>query len=203
MSVEEPLAEARVPTGAAYPFLNNGAVLASGRLTGWRPAPWWPDYGRGAIAAAESGTVYLAHGRRGAAEALIENNDGMSGLRSAAGDHAGLLVDVERLVGADDSERPDPSDPAQAVSFGTSGHRGSSLDGTFTESHIVAICDAIVRYRSAQGISGPLFWGRDTHALSGPAFSALRWRSGRRTASRRWSTPRTATRRHRRSRTRS
>ena len=81
-----------------------------------------------------------------------------------------MLVDVERLVGAYYSERPDPSDPAQAVSFGTSGHRGSSLDGTFTESHIVAICDAIVRYRSAQGISGPLFLGRDTHALSGPAF---------------------------------
>ena len=68
------------------------------------------------------------------------------------------------------SERPDPSDPAQAVSFGTSGHRGSSLTGTFTESHIVAISEAIVRYRSGQGISGPLFLGRDTHALSGPAF---------------------------------
>jgi phosphoglucomutase len=81
-----------------------------------------------------------------------------------------MLVDVDRLVGAYYSERPDPSDPGQAVSFGTSGHRGSSLNGTFTESHIVAISDAIVRYRSAQGISGPLFLGRDTHALSYPAF---------------------------------
>ena len=117
------------------------------------------------------GPVILAHGRRGVAEALIENNDGMSGTEiGGRRPTPDMLVDVERLVGAYYSERPDPSDPAQAVSFGTSGHRGSSLDGTFTESHIVAICDAIVRYRSAQGISGPLFLGRDTHALSGPAF---------------------------------
>src|SRR5450755_4196125 len=81
-----------------------------------------------------------------------------------------MLVDVDRLVGAYYDEHPDPSEPAQAVSFGTSGHRGSSLLGTFTEDHIVAISDAIVRYREAEGIGGPLFLGRDTHALSEPAF---------------------------------
>ena len=101
----------------------------------------------------------------------MQNNDGM-GEPETAGRRPtpDMLVDVDRLVGAYYSERPDPSDPGQAVSFGTSGHRGSSLNGTFTESHIVAISDAIVRYRSAQGISGPLFLGRDTHALSVPAF---------------------------------
>jgi phosphoglucomutase len=79
-------------------------------------------------------------------------------------------VDLDRLVGAYYDEHPDPSDPAQAVSFGTSGHRGSSLAGTFTEEHIVAISAAIARYRTAEGIDGPLFLGRDTHALSEPAY---------------------------------
>ena len=101
----------------------------------------------------------------------MQNNDGMGGPETAGRRPTpDMLVDVDRLVGAYYSERPDPSDPGQAVSFGTSGHRGSSLNGTFTESHIVAISDAIVSYRSAQGISGPLFLGRDTHALSVPAF---------------------------------
>jgi len=81
-----------------------------------------------------------------------------------------MLVDVDRLIAAYYDEHPDPSNPAQAVSFGTSGHRGTSLTGTFTESHIVAISEAIARYRNAQGIDGPLFLGRDTHALSHPAF---------------------------------
>ena len=81
-----------------------------------------------------------------------------------------MLINVDRLVRAYYEERPDPSDPAQAVSFGTSGHRGTSLAGTFTESHIVAISEAIARYRTAQGITGPLFLGRDTHALSAPSF---------------------------------
>ena len=81
-----------------------------------------------------------------------------------------MLVDVDRLIGAYYDERPDPSNPAQAVSFGTSGHRGTSFTGTFTESHILAISEAIARYRNAQGIDGPLFLGRDTHALSRPAF---------------------------------
>ncbi|MGP0053893.1 MAG: phosphoglucomutase (alpha-D-glucose-1,6-bisphosphate-dependent) [Solirubrobacteraceae bacterium] len=81
-----------------------------------------------------------------------------------------MLVDVDRLIAAYYDEHPDPSDPAQAVSFGTSGHRGSSLVGTFTEDHILAISEAIARHRAAEGIGGPLFLGRDTHALSEPAF---------------------------------
>jgi phosphoglucomutase len=83
---------------------------------------------------------------------------------------ADMLIDVDRLIGAYYDEHPDPADPMQAVSFGTSGHRGSSLSGTFTEDHIIAISEAIARYRAANGIDGPLFIGRDTHALSEPAF---------------------------------
>src|SRR5947209_8772837 len=80
------------------------------------------------------------------------------------------LVDVDRRLRAYHDEHPDPSDPAQAVSFGTSGHRGSSLTATFTEDHIVALSEAIADYRAGEGIDGPLFLGRDTHALSEPAF---------------------------------
>ena len=65
---------------------------------------------------------------------------------------------------------PDPADPRQQVVFGTSGHRGSSLDSAFNEAHIVATTAAIVEYRRAQGTDGPLFIGRDTHALSEPAW---------------------------------
>ncbi len=80
-----------------------------------------------------------------------------------------MLVDVEALVRAYFETRPDPADPAQRVAFGTSGHRGSSLHGAFNEAHIAATTEAICRYRTAQGTDGPLFIGRDTHALSGPA----------------------------------
>lgn len=80
-----------------------------------------------------------------------------------------VLVNVPRLIAAYYTEQPDPSDPAHRVSFGTSGHRGSSLKGTFNEAHIAAICQAIVEYRTAAGIKGPLFLGMDTHALSEPA----------------------------------
>ena len=84
------------------------------------------------------------------------------------------LVDVAHLVTAYFATVPDPSDPAQQVAFGTSGHRGSSLLGSFNEAHIVATTQAICEYRAAQGIDGPLFIGRDTHALSEPAWvSAL------------------------------
>lgn len=76
---------------------------------------------------------------------------------------------MERLLGAYYDEHPDPSDRAQAVSFGTSGHRGTSLTATFNEDHILAISEAIARYRAAANIDGPLFLGRDTHALSEPA----------------------------------
>jgi phosphoglucomutase len=86
---------------------------------------------------------------------------------------AGDLVDVDRLLAAYDDRRPDPSDPAERVAFGTSGHRGSSLAGTFTDAHVAAISEAVCRYRDAQGIDGPLFLGRDTHALSAPAFRTI------------------------------
>ncbi|OGN52555.1 MAG: phosphoglucomutase, alpha-D-glucose phosphate-specific [Caulobacterales bacterium RIFCSPHIGHO2_01_FULL_67_30] len=80
------------------------------------------------------------------------------------------LIDLDALIGAYGSGRPDMADPAQRVVFGTSGHRGSALDGAFTESHILAIAQAVAEYRAAQGIDGPLFVGRDTHGLSEPAW---------------------------------
>ena len=80
-----------------------------------------------------------------------------------------MLVDVDRLIAAYYDIHPDPHVPAQAVAFGTSGHRGSSLNGSFNEDHILATSEAICRYRQAQGTSGPLFIGRDSHALSEPA----------------------------------
>ena len=80
------------------------------------------------------------------------------------------LVDVPHLVTAYYATRPDPADPDQQVVFGTSGHRGSSLDGAFNEAHILATTQAIVEYREGQGFDGPLFVGRDTHGLSEPAW---------------------------------
>jgi phosphoglucomutase len=80
-----------------------------------------------------------------------------------------MLVDLTRLERDYYQRRPDLSDPNQLVSFGTSGHRGSSLTGTFTEAHILAITQAICDYRRGQNITGPLFMGKDTHALSSPA----------------------------------
>lgn len=79
------------------------------------------------------------------------------------------LVDLPALVTAYYTQRPDPANPAERVSFGTSGHRGSSFTASFTESHILAITQAICEYRATQGITGPLFLGADTHALSTPA----------------------------------
>ena len=84
------------------------------------------------------------------------------------------LVDLPHLVTAYYSIEPDPDDVAQQVAFGTSGHRGSALNGAFNEAHILAITQAIVEYRAAHGTTGPLFIGRDTHGLSEPAWvSAL------------------------------
>lgn len=80
------------------------------------------------------------------------------------------LIDLDALLGAYESVVPDMGDPGQRVVFGTSGHRGSSLDGAFNQTHILAIAQSIADYRAAQGIDGPLFIGRDTHALSEPAF---------------------------------
>jgi phosphoglucomutase len=82
-----------------------------------------------------------------------------------------MLVDVPRLITAYYTEKPDPSVATQKVSFGTSGHRGSSLHGSFTESHILAITQAICEYRAQNGVDGPLFLAKDTHALSEPAFA--------------------------------
>ncbi len=79
------------------------------------------------------------------------------------------LVDIGALLAAYHDITPDPADPAQRVGFGTSGHRGSAFRGGFNEAHIVAISEAICRYRRGQGTDGPLFIGRDTHALSEPA----------------------------------
>lgn len=79
------------------------------------------------------------------------------------------LVDIAQLRRAFYERVPDPSKPSECVIFGTSGHRGSSLRGSFHEAHIVAICLAIAEYRAQQGIQGPLFLGGDTHALSEPA----------------------------------
>ncbi|MEU7773354.1 phosphoglucomutase (alpha-D-glucose-1,6-bisphosphate-dependent) [Micromonospora taraxaci] len=79
------------------------------------------------------------------------------------------LVDVPRLVTAYYAEHPDPADPAQQVSFGTSGHRGSSLRNAFNSDHILAVTQALCDYRREQGLDGPLFLARDTHALSAPA----------------------------------
>jgi phosphoglucomutase len=80
-----------------------------------------------------------------------------------------ILVDLSRLEKDYFERRPDPDDPTQMVSFGTSGHRGSSFNASFTEAHILAITQAICDYRRKQGTDGPLFMGKDTHALSGPA----------------------------------
>ena len=94
-------------------------------------------------------------------------------------EHAGQLadaadlVDVDALIGAYFDERPDPSVEGQRVAFGTSGHRGTSTARTFNEAHVLAIAEAICRYRKEQGIDGPLFLGRDTHALSEPAAQSI------------------------------
>ena len=95
-------------------------------------------------------------------------------INAAAGKPAdpSILVNVPKLVTAYYELRPDPSDPRQRVVFGTSGHRGSAFDGAFNEWHILAITQAICDYRKNKNISGPLFLGMDTHALSEPAFAS-------------------------------
>lgn len=83
-----------------------------------------------------------------------------------------ILVNIPKLITAYYSERPDPAVPEQRVAFGTSGHRGSPFDQTFNEGHILAISQAICLYRQQRGIDGPLFLGKDTHAVSEPAFAS-------------------------------
>ena len=82
-----------------------------------------------------------------------------------------LLVNIPRLISAYYTSTPDVSDTSQQVSFGTSGHRGSSLRNSFNEHHILAISQAICDYRTSRHINGPLFMGMDTHALSEPALA--------------------------------
>src|SRR4030095_14848181 len=80
-----------------------------------------------------------------------------------------LLVDLSQLEHEYYERRPDLGKLNQMVSFGTSGHRGSPLNGSFTEAHILAISQAICDYRRSQGYDGPLYMGKDTHAMSGPS----------------------------------
>lgn len=93
----------------------------------------------------------------------------VNGARPGTRPDPSALIDVDALIRAYHEVAPDPSNPAQRVSFGTSGHRGTAPAGTFNDAHVAAISAAICRYRDAQGITGPLFIGRDTHALSEPA----------------------------------
>jgi phosphoglucomutase len=81
------------------------------------------------------------------------------------------LENIPRLISAYYTHKPDPADPAQQVAFGTSGHRGSSLDSKFNEDHILAVCQALVEYRQEEEIDGPLYIGMDTHGLSEPALA--------------------------------
>ncbi len=83
--------------------------------------------------------------------------------------HPEDLIDVDALISAYYDIEPDPANPLQAVVFGTSAHRGSSLDGAFNEAHIAATTQASVADRNSQGYDGPIFIGRDTHALTDPA----------------------------------
>src|SRR6185295_20327751 len=80
-----------------------------------------------------------------------------------------MLIDVGRLEREFLERLPDLRDPRQRVSFGTSGHRGTPLDGSLTAAHIAAITQAICEYRRGQGVDGPLYMGKDTHAVSAPA----------------------------------
>ena len=102
---------------------------------------------------------------------MVEQTDPQVHLSPMAGKPAtkDMLVDVANLERKYYEGIPDVSDPNQMVSFGTSGHRGTPLKGTFTEAHILAITQAICDYRREQGVDGPLFMGKDTHAASGPA----------------------------------
>ncbi len=83
-----------------------------------------------------------------------------------------LIVNIPRLVSSYYTQRPDVTDPAQRVAFGTSGHRGSSFNNSFNENHVLAIAQAICEYRTSKNITGPLFMGMDTHALSEPALAS-------------------------------
>ena len=95
----------------------------------------------------------------------------MSHPRAGQPAEASDLVNVPRLLAAYYTERPDPAERGQRVAFGTSGHRGSALRLSFNEAHILATTQAICEHRAGAGVTGPLFLGMDTHALSVPAFT--------------------------------
>lgn len=99
----------------------------------------------------------------------------ITGMSSLAGTNAecGALLDVPALITAYYTDGPDPQAPAERVAFGTSGHRGSAFARSFNESHVLAITQAISQYRAQRGTTGPLFLGRDTHALSAPAHATV------------------------------
>ena len=84
---------------------------------------------------------------------------------------ASNLVDIDTLLAAYATDKPDPAIRGQRVSFGTSGHRGSSFKRSFNEAHILVVTQAICEYRASQNTTGPLYLGKDTHALSEPAFA--------------------------------
>jgi phosphoglucomutase len=103
--------------------------------------------------------------------AIVHDRKGAATVSPLAGKPApkSMLVDLARLEREYYERKPEVGDPTQRVSFGTSGHRGSPLRGSFTAAHIAAITQAICEYRRGQGIDGPLYMGKDTHAVSGPA----------------------------------
>jgi len=84
-----------------------------------------------------------------------------------------MIPNIPQLVSAYYTHHPDPDDPGQQVSFGTSGHRGVSFQATFNEAHVLATTQAVCELRRARGVDGPLYVGMDTHALSEPAFASL------------------------------
>jgi phosphoglucomutase len=102
---------------------------------------------------------------------MVSRGDSTMAIHPLAGKPAPpeMLIDIEQLEQAYYEKKPDPENSQQLVSFGTSGHRGSPLDATLNEAHILVITQAICEYRKSNNISGPLFMGKDTHAVSGPA----------------------------------
>src|ERR1700728_5148075 len=128
---------------------------------------WRGGAGRLRLTAALSGHVKIAVlARQKTLGVQVVERDERAGQPATQAD----LVDVPRLITAFFAEHPDPGEPAQQVTFGTSGHRGSALRLSFNEDHIAATTQAIGDYRASNGITGPLYIGRDTHALSEPAF---------------------------------
>src|SRR6516225_1223437 len=144
----------------------------------WRARASSPATGPSPSTRPASGTPSRARCRRGAFGGAKSTSDThhvgrkrLMAISPLAGKPAPkeLLVDLADLERAYYDRRPDVSDPNQLVAFGTSGHRGTPLKSTFTEAHILAITQAICDYRRGQGTDGPLYMGKDTHALSGPA----------------------------------